>query len=180
MQKDYTIIDNALPRLTFNKLCDIFFARDFPWYFLEHSAFDKELSSNNYSYSFYNLILNNRNGNTWEPAYTLCSSALDVILSDYYDNINLIRIRAGMHTSHSENVIDDPHVDLKTPHTVALLYLNDTDAPTRLYTNGETIKIKSKANRCVIFNGNIMHSSTKQTDPSRRITINYNFTGDLL
>jgi len=192
MQKDYTIIDNAVPNMLFTRLKDVFFNQPMGWFWLDSSAYENKVST--YHYSFVNYPLT-PSGDTWEPAYSLCCSALYAALGDHYQDINITRIRAGMHTAHSENIINEPHVDQDDPHMVALLYLNDSDGPTYLHNNrykksykeeqakiylkdidlNQSIKVESKENRLVLFKGDIYHSSTKQTWPSKRVALNYNF-----
>jgi hypothetical protein len=194
MIEGHKIIDNALPNLQFKKLKERFFKFSVGWFWLESSAYPGQVIDD-YSYSFYNWILS-PDGDFWEPNFSLCMSALHCALDDYYDDISVLRIRAGLHSANPTNIVDEPHVDIYQPHMVALLYLNDADGPTYLHNKkyvpedgnqislkdidlSQSIKVMPKENRLLLFNGSIYHSSSKQTTPSRRIAINYNFTGKL-
>jgi hypothetical protein len=52
-----------------------------------------------------------------------------------------------------------PHVNMRGPHLVALLYLNDSDGTTAFYNDDESLRmeVEPKKNRLVIFDGCIKH-----------------------
>jgi ectoine hydroxylase-related dioxygenase (phytanoyl-CoA dioxygenase family) len=64
-------------------------------------------------------------------------------------------------------------------HTTALLYLNDTDGDTYFYKeNGDIdFQVSPKANKVIIFDGDMVHSSSTPTQTQYRIALNFNFAG---
>lgn len=195
MEKDYKIIDNAVPELLFKKLQGFFSSNEIGWFWSAASAHNSE-EPGDYDYSFANWILSPQ-GQRHDPAFTLCYTTFYAMMSGHYENdLEITRVRAGMETAQPETKIAPPHVDSHLPHMVALLYLNDSDGPTYLHNKrailgeGEesvedvslkdldlkkSIKVDCKENRLIIFNGNQYHSSTKQSTPARRMALNYNF-----
>ena len=86
----------------------------------------------------------------------------------------LLRIKANLYAGSKEINIHAPHVDYDFPHTGALFYVTDCDAPTYLADGTE---VESKANRLLIFNSGTPHSSSAPTNVPYRITINFNYFG---
>jgi 2OG-Fe(II) oxygenase superfamily len=115
----------------------------------------------------------------------------------YLEKMNiskLVRIRGGMTTRTPYPVVHAPHVDWDNFHMTALYYVNDADGETIFYkeTREETEtmssfewakdrqftvlqKVQPKADRMVLFDGRIYHSSTSPTTVDYRLTINYNW-----
>ena len=91
---------------------------------------------------------------------------------------DLDRIRFGMHLSDpSWSGYHGVHVDQRSPHTVVLYYVNNSDGDTYFFENDQkTIldRVSPKKNSMIDFDGKIPHASS---DPSKghRITINMNF-----
>lgn len=184
------VLDDALPIELFNVLSNEIFDSKFPWYYCLSSAYPKDNSNNVYEYSFSHIAYENGEKKSFIHEY--CYAGLLSALSKLnIQNKNLIRIRLGMHTAIENQIINDPHVDFEKPHVGALLYLNDCNADTYFFKqryngvlqrfdeegfNKEVMEqVAPKKNRLVLFNGNIYHSSSKQSDVSRRVVINYNF-----
>ena len=148
---------------------------EFPWYYIENSAYDGT-SDNVLNYSFYHLAFVSQKG----------------ILSKYYDMTNLAalmikdafemndyiitRLRWGMTTSSSKPHKNEPHIDLDNKHKTILFYLGDSDGDTYFYNNDkeEIDNITPKMNKAVLFDGSILHSSSKPVTYGRRIVLNIN------
>jgi hypothetical protein len=189
--EDIIIIDDALPEELFKQIKNEISKSEFPWYYTSSSAYPLDDQQQNvYEYSFSHVVYENSDKKS--AVFEYCYSGLLAALSKINLRIkNLIRIRLGMHTANENHIINDPHVDFENPHVGALLYLNDCNADTYFFKqiyNGSLQKyedsdfekdvvesVAPKENRLVLFNGLRYHSSSKQTDVSRRIVINYNF-----
>lgn len=101
------------------------------------------------------------------------------------DNINyphelgmIYRYRYGLILKNNNTSIVHPkHVDGYFEHKTLLLYINDSDGDTFFYDkNGNIIKkITPKENTCVIFDGNIEHSSSTPTKNKYRYALSINF-----
>ena len=88
----------------------------------------------------------------------------------------LYRIRAVMWIKNQNKRSHLPHNDLDIEHYNMVYYVNDTDAPTRLYKDDKVFKeVQPKKGRALIFPGNIKHSSASPTQSNRRMILNYNF-----
>ena len=89
---------------------------------------------------------------------------------------DLYRIRAVMWVRDQNKEVHLPHTDLEIEHHTMVYYVNDTDAPTRLYKDNRVFKeVQPKKGRALIFPGDTQHSSASPTKSSRRMILNYNF-----
>ena len=66
---------------------------------------------------------------------------------------------------------NDLHTDYSFKHKGCLLYRNDNNGAT--YFKGKTVE--AKANRAVLFDPSIPHSSSLCDDQKRRVTVNFNY-----
>jgi len=195
--KDVVVVEDALPKELFKHLKNQIIDYRFPWHHVYNSAFVEQSeyinngkANNIYDYSFAHIAY--ENFTVTSQIYDLSYAALLCALSKVNLEISrLFRIRLGMHTPSKELMINDPHVDNDHPHIAGLLYLNECDADTYFFNqrwNGKRqqyeeedfdreliAQIKPKENRFVFFDGTMYHSSSRQTNTSQRIVINYNF-----
>ena len=77
------------------------------------------------------------------------------------------------HTPHTDMLsTKDPH----RPHKVILFYLNVSDGDTYFYDKEHKIidSVTPKGNRAVLFDGSLLHSSSKPIEFARRIVLNIN------
>ena len=84
---------------------------------------------------------------------------------------SLIRVKANCITLTDERVLHGFHTDYDD-NVTSIYYVNDNDGYTEFET-GE--KIESVKNRMVIFDSNIKHRGTSQTDKQVRVNINFNY-----
>ena len=72
--------------------------------------------------------------------------------------------------------LNNPHVDSKHPHKVILFYLQDSDGETYFYNDSNEVidSVTPRENRAVLFDGNLLHSSSKPVNFARRIVLNVN------
>ena len=93
-----------------------------------------------------------------------------------------------MTTYVGKEFIHDPHIDFDFPHIASIYYVNDSDGDTIFYnqktydTNQidnldlqEYKRVTPKANRLVIFEGDIVHTGSSPVNSKKRILINSNF-----
>lgn len=86
----------------------------------------------------------------------------------------VFRSRVRLTLNRPTSVIEDPHVDYKTPHLVLLYYINTTDGDTVLYQGDKIIeRITPKRGRSVLFDGSIVHASSSST-LAPRLVLNTN------
>ena len=81
-----------------------------------------------------------------------------------------------MTTSINKAWKNEPHIDMKEKHKVILFYLNDSDGDTYFYDKDHNIidSVTPKENRAVLFDGSILHSSSKPVEFAKRIVLNIN------
>ena len=145
------------------------------WYFEPSITFDHEIDPNS---GFSNVIVdkfdNIRKGQT------------DFLLPLLYEGISkyksgavlqdLYKLRAVMWIRNQNKGAHLPHQDLAIHHHTMVYYVNDTDAPTRLYKDNRVFKeVQPKKGRALIFPGNTQHASASPTETSRRMVLNFNF-----
>jgi hypothetical protein len=145
------------------------------WYFEPSITFDHEIDPNS---GFSNVIVdkfdNIRKGQT------------DFLLPLLYEGISkyksgavlqdLYKLRAVMWIRNQNKGAHLPHQDLAIHHHTMVYYVNDTDAPTRLYKDNRVFKeVQPKKGRALIFPGDTQHSSASPTESIRRMILNFNF-----
>jgi hypothetical protein len=186
------IIDNVTSPANASYMESLLIER--PWTFLKSTAYNQfETAQQPYdpswAYTMYNYD---------EIRSPLMTHAQSILIKALYlaemPISKLIRIRGGMTTRTPYPVVHAPHVDWDNFHMTALYYVNDADGETIFYKEkrDETLEVSSfewsknreftidkkvqpKADRMVIFDGRIFHSSTSPTNADYRITINYNW-----
>lgn len=175
------IIDNVLnDSLLISIKKRIESSESMPWYFLENSATHD--SSDLLNYSFYHIVLDKENYNNeiLSPNIFDISNTIGLILKDLFElekDYDIFRLRWGMTTTLNKVHNHDPHTDMVSPHKVILFYLNDSDGDTYFYNKEHKVidSVTPKENRAVLFNGSILHSSSKPVKFARRIILNINF-----
>jgi hypothetical protein len=103
--------------------------------------------------------------------------------------LKLYRIRSGLIMNSLENMINNPHVDMFTPHYTFLYYVNDSDGDTFIfnekfdtfkennqYPNNFSLlkRFNPKRGNAIMFNGLHYHSSSTPVNHDSRIAININ------
>jgi len=134
---------------------------NFPWYFnngkvkLTEKLFDYQLS-----HVFYDdNKINSNHFNNLQP------------LIKKLNPLSLIRIKANLNPITNKLVVSEYHQDQNFKCKAAIYYLNDNNG----YTMIGDKKVKSKANRIVLFNANEKHYGTNSTNCNNRMLININY-----
>ena len=175
------IIDNALNDSLLISIKERIESKSsMPWYFIEDSAAaPTQFHSNLLNYSFYHIVLDNNN-EILSPSFFDMTNTVSLILKDSFKlekTYNVYRLRWGMTTTLNKIHKHDPHIDMLLPHKVILFYLNDSDGDTYFYDNEHKIidSVTPKENRAVLFDGSILHSSSKPIKFARRIVLSIDF-----
>jgi len=171
-QEGIVVMDDALPSFMFKHLTDVVLADTFPW------KRGTTVHSNDSQISFGHPVDLSADDRIAELTYTAFLSILES--AGIQGNAELIRARFNCLVRDVTPVLGFPHIDQAHNHLVALLYLNDSDGDTVMYSVGlKELKqwktITPKANRLVVFDGSIYHSSTTPTNNRMRLVANYNF-----
>lgn len=161
----FEIIDNFLSKQDFdavrNTVCDM----RFPWTYLP--SVTSEVSTGPYDFQFVHVFYHDNR-----------------ITSEYFDKIyplikainpmSIVRLKANLITRTPENTNFEYHTDFEDVKLLksAVYYIDSTDGPTRFQDGQE---VECVANRLLIFNNNMLHSSTSCTDQKVRRVININY-----
>lgn len=198
----HKIYDNVLPSETFDFFkaqC----VDNVSWDFVENAAYRQtdiknvEIADSKNKYSFARTVFGKRDGSKL-PEFEVCVANITFMLASAGISINgLKRIRFGLLTGSDKKIVNKPHVDFYEPHITGLFYFNTSDGETVFYNkihdtqmDPNTVpnwvttwendpmcietRVECKENRLVLFNGLTYHSSTRPTDVSKRVVMNFN------
>ena len=196
------IIKNCLPPSLFkniqNRLTDF---DNLPFFFAVGTAYHPEmiqdssepLVGDNLDSSFSNVVFDYDEGYRSQNADILHDAILVACDKAGRKIDTILRIRIGLITGATETLVHDKHVDYCYHHTTGLLYINDTDGDTILYSekydetsdkgvveqsDGEMSvakRISPEENKVVFFDGSTFHSSSTPTKTAYRMVVNFNF-----
>lgn len=159
-----TVIDNFLDQEDFDRLEITVSDKTFPWFFQKSLNINHASLENDCKYYFCHVF--------YQQEFSSQFFNLVVPLWRKLDIKACLRIKANCYPSTQQLVEHDAHVDYDFEHKGAILYINNNDGYTRL-NNGDIIE--SVRNRLLIFEPNILHSSTNCTDKKARFNININY-----
>ena len=176
------IIDNALNSSLLSAIQEVITSLKMPWYFIENSvdpAETKLVKAHPLNYSFHHLVLNKELSNTPLSPFDDMTTLISLILKDLFElekTSSIYRLRWGMTTTLNKIHRHNPHIDYSIPHKVILFYLNASDGDTDFYDKDLNIidSVTPKENRAVLFDGSILHASSKPIEFPRRIVLNIN------
>ena len=176
------IIDNYLTQSYHKEIHDLFMGIDFPWFYNKDITNVNE-DTNTKSFNEYGFTHTFHKDSYFRD--TQYATFIKPMLLNLKDTVNcdyIIRSRADMVMWSHEDFIHSPHVDFHFPNVATILYINDTDGDTIIYNQKHPLEIKErvspKANRLVIFNGDVPHTGSSPTKHKNRILINSNFKKD--
>jgi hypothetical protein len=163
MDLKHTIKDNFLDQADFEKLKDIMLGNKFPWYFADGVTLD--LQHKDHFYWTHGFFMDDKGVNS--SAYEI----LDPLLKKLKIKA-LIRIKANLYSNQGKIIEHEKHTDLPFKHKGAIFSLNTCNGFTTLKDN---TKIKSVANRLLLFDPSQPHYSSTCTDAKVRCNININY-----
>ena len=153
------VIDNFLPEHKFKTLQSIMMGEDFPWFYKNYIAYKGEEDG---GYQFVHNLLDPDEG----------KSSKYYLMEPFEKLGRMYRIKANMRTRTLFHGRSDYHIDYPDM-TTAIFYLNTCNGYTNFRKSGK--KIKTVANRMVIFVSNLEHAGFSQTDEKVRVVINFNY-----
>lgn len=157
------IIDNFLEEDDFNLIKNIFLGETINWFYSKN--IQQDIKETEFGHNFLCHMIY-RNDQITSQHFQMLQPVLEKL-----NPKALIRIKANMYLNQGKYIIHRSHQDFPFEHKTALYYLNTN--------NGHTIigdkKIESVANRVILFDGSVEHSSTNCTDANRRLNINFNY-----
>ena len=150
------VIDNFLSDYQFQSISKIFLSNQFPWYWSDCENIIQ------FTHIFYAAEENNFGGSTFSIVKPLVSQLGIKILQHIKANLNTRTFfprKSGYHIDYSNL-------------TSAIFYVTTNNGFTK-FKNGR--RIKSVANRMLIFDSNMVHTAVSSTNHNQRIVVNFNY-----
>ena len=168
------IIENCLSDSILDRTKTLIEDPSVPWHFLPGST--SETSASDYlNYSFQHTPY--MSGKVMSNYFEI-SNTIGLILKDKFElkGYYIDRLRWGLVTSIGKLFKNSPHIDTKVPHKTILFYPHDSDGETYFYNDKHEVteSVIPKMNRAVLFDGSVLHSSSKPIQTARRIVLNVN------
>lgn len=163
--KNYTVVDNFLPKENFLLLKEIIFGNEFPWYYTPDITFKNKISNGPLFYMTHLFYEN----------YKPNSCFYDLINKNLLNFLNiksLIRVKANFYPNQNIDLLHEKHTDYEYSHKGALFSLNTNNGGTVMDDNNI---IKSVENRIIFFDPSLLHDSKNCSDEKVRINININY-----
>jgi len=161
------VIDNFLSDYQFKQLQSAILSEDFCWHWNSGVIYPEQDL-----YQFIHRIYNIRYGGITSNYYSLFDIVQQKLRVSRLDRIKLnLNPKTIFHRKggyHTDNHPDDPYQHT----TTAVLYLNTNNGWTEFKKGG---KVKSVANRIVIFDSNLEHTGVTCTNEKRRVIVNFNY-----
>ena len=185
------VFDDFLTKSYHKQILDMMSSDDFPWFYYDNidgvltDSVEESNKLNDYGFShtFWEKEAGQRNST---QSWFLKSALLQIM--DVAGCNTIIRSRGDMTTHIGKNFIHHPHIDYDFPHVASIYYVNDSDGDTVFYNQRsnnvndinnlnlqEYKRVTPKANRLVIFGGDIVHTGSSPIYNKNRILINSNF-----
>jgi hypothetical protein len=154
------IIDNFLPDNDFKKIQETFMSDNFPYYFNNTVVDEKDTKNFYFVHTLYDQnVVNSDFFKTIDPLL----NKLNILF--------LRRAKVNCYTRSEKIIKHRAHKDLPMSHEGAILSLNTCNGGTYV---GKKF-IKSVANRVLLFDPSVSHSSTNCTNQQARFNININW-----
>ena len=165
------VIDNFLPEEEFEWIVSHFLPTEecntakLPWFYNEAIVSTSKIRIPQFTHTFVDM------GKKLSPHIKLIDSSLSFL--GIKNPNDLIRVKANLTVRTTFHRNTGYHQDFKNADlTTAILYLNTNNGWTQL-KSGE--KVKSIANRMVIFPTKTLHAGVTCTDERKRVVINFNY-----
>ena len=163
------VIDNFLPEYQFKQISNEILSRKFCWHF-----HDGIVRPNDGQCQFTHVIFDILYGGiqcNYYPLFDIVRQQLRVSRLDRIKlNLNpktVFHRKGGYHTDQRKL-----HERAPQHQKTAVLYLNTNNGWTEFKKGG---KVKSVANRIVIFDSNLEHTGVTCTNEKRRVIVNFNY-----
>ena len=163
------VIDNFLPSYQFKQISNVILSYSFPWYWNDGVISGDGDVNNPMSYQFTHRIFDLHEGGILSDYYSLCD-----IIQQKLGVRKLSRIKMNLLPQTFFHRKGGMHTDLwglTSIQKTAIFYVNTNNGWTEFKKGG---RVKSVANRMVIFDSNMVHAGITCTK-DRRVVANFNF-----
>ena len=164
----FEVIDNFLSDYHFKSITNTVLSLDFNWCFNDHVV-----KQGTGDFQFTHNVFSCRGVNPY-PAREFTNNyylLFQPVLAQLKAQV-IYRIKINLTTRTFFHRKSDYHIDNCDSAKTAVLYLNTNNGWTRFKKGG---KVKSVANRMVIFDSNQEHSGVTCTNEQRRVVVNFNY-----
>ena len=158
------VIDNFLSDYHFKQIQNVMMGDNFPWFYNNHTV-DLGDKKSMFTHTFFSI----------NPPWNGNQSSFFSLWEDCLQKLRchqLFRIKANLHLRTIFHRNSGYHTDYKNIKT-AILYMNTSNGYTKLKKGG---KVKSVANRMLIFDSDLEHAGFTCTDEQNRVVVNFNYT----
>jgi len=166
------VIDNFLPEYQFKQISNVILGWRFPWYWNEGVLYRDGDVNNPMIYQFTHRIFDLAEGEILSDYYPLFDMVQQKLRVSCLDRIKLnLNPRTVFHQKggyHTDLPKSNPLQHQKT----AVFYINTNNGWTQFKKGG---RVKSVANRIVIFDSNLEHTGVTCTNEKRRVIVNFNY-----
>ena len=172
----YEVIDNFLPEYQFKQLQTALLSETFPWYY--NDRIYGEHAGKSITYQFIHMLY------SVEPPWLGSTEYLehgDILRNNLelactsLKSTKLYKIKANTRPkSFFNRGCKGYHIDMLPCTHTSIFYINTNNGYTKFKKGG---KVKSIANRAVIFDSNLEHMGYTCTNEKRRIVVNFNYEG---
>ena len=171
MKNEIEVIDNFLPDYYFKHFQSILLGEEFPWYHSDHITYPQKGKNKFYQFyhRFYDKQLN------CQSSYIDMGGIKDILdlFGEKLNSNNLHRIKANLRPrSFFSRSGGGYHVDGCPCSHTSIYYINTNNGYTK-FKKGP--KVKSVANRMVIFDSQSEHAGFTSTNTNTRVVINFNY-----
>ena len=162
------VIDNFLTPSYHKELLNFISGDEMQWHYCPNITADTGSDLGHEGFS--SLLVDSNHHVPPSPLVSLIMPCLFQI-KDHLDSPKILRARLDMTLYHPYCIPHKEHTDMEIPHYSAVYYLNDSDGDTII---GDT-KVAPRANRVVVFDGDIVHNGHSPCEHHNRIIINSNY-----
>jgi hypothetical protein len=155
------VIDNFLDNDEYKKICDIFMADEFPWFF---NNFKVDFDDNEFQFT-HTLYWNKT---IWSNSFQNLQNLIERI-----NPISIIRIKLNLTTKTDIIKKYRLHPDEDDLRAMTMIYYLNTNNGYTYFEDGQIIE--SVQNRAVFFPSHILHSGTSCSDQKIRVVLNMTY-----
>ena len=164
--------DNFLNKSYHKEILDLMNGPEFPWFYSNNIILDGRTNTNDdlEEFGFSHIFWKHPNG----PVETVFAKFILPLLYNIMDIIDaneILRARGDMTMHTPAGFKHKTHVDFEFPNIATIYYVNDSDGNTVCLDQ----QVEPKANRLVVFSGDIPHTGHSPSKHKNRIIINSNY-----
>jgi hypothetical protein len=163
VSENYQIIENFMPEQYCSELAELLGGLDFPWF--NYNIMVNPYFESEFPFFAHMVYFDNQPNSQYFSAFKPLVEKLEARA--------LLRIRANNFPRHHKIVEHGYHDDYEDPEVKTAVYYPNTNNGSTILENG--VKVDSVANRLLLMNTAIKHTSTSHTDAKYRYSVIINF-----